>query len=260
MITTLSFLNTNSNTYTAFLLRQLVPAVVVFFVGWFLAGKLTAMIKTAMEKYKLDESIVSFSNSLLKVVFRGIVILMVVTCFGVNVSSIIAALGAALVTVGLALKDNLANAASGVIIITNKPFKIGDALETSEVKGRVEKIEMLFTTLSTPENKEIVIPNSKLTSNYVVTSAASAKRRLDIALPIKKTTRLAEIQPILENIVGNQENILAEPAASISIDSFDDETVTILVSVWCEAKNSSSLEKELRGRIKTELDRNNIDF
>lgn len=260
MLTTLSFLNTNSNTYTAFLLRQLVPAVVVFFVGWFLAGKLTAMIKTAMEKYKLDESIVSFSNSLLKVVFRGIVILMVATCFGVNVSSIIAALGAALVTVGLALKDNLANAASGVIIITNKPFKIGDALEMSEVKGRVEKIEMLFTTLSTPENKEIVIPNSKLTSNYVVTSAAHSKRRLDIALPMKKTTRLAEIQPILEGVVGNQENILAEPDASISIDSFDDETVTILVSVWCEAKNYSSLEKELRGRIKTELDANNIDF
>ena len=260
MLTTLSFLNTNSNTYTAFLLRQLVPAVVVFFVGWFLAGKLTAMIKAAMEKYKLDESIVSFSNSLLKVVFRGMVILMVITCFGVNVSSIIAALGAALVTVGLALKDNLANAASGVIIITNKPFKIGDALETSEVTGRVEKIEMLFTTLSTPENKEIVIPNSKLTSNYVVTSSAHAKRRLDIALPVKKTTRLAEIQPILEGVVGNQENILAEPAASISIDSFYDETVTILVSVWCEAKNYSSLEKELRGRIKTELDANNIDF
>lgn len=258
MLTNFSLLNTNA--YTTFVLRQLVPAVVVFFVGWFLAGKLTVMIKTAMEKYNLDESIVSFSNSLLKVVFRGIVILMVVTCFGVNVSSIIAALGAALVTVGLALKDNLANAASGVIIITSKPFKIGDTLETSEVKGRVEKIEMLFTTLSTPENKEIVIPNSKLTSNYVVTASAHAKRRLDIPVPIKKTTKLAEIQPLLEEIVKNQENLLAEPPASISIDSFDDETVTILVSVWCEAKNYSSLEKELRGRIKTELDRNNIDF
>lgn len=258
MLTNFSLLN--SNAYTTFVLRQLVPAVVIFFVGWFLAGKLTAMIKAAMEKYKLDESIVSFSNSLFKVVFRGIVILMVATCFGVNVSSIIAALGAALVTVGLALKDNLANAASGVIIITNKPFKIGDALETSEVKGRVEKIEMLFTTLSTPENKEIVIPNSKLTSNYVVTASAHAKRCLVITVPIKKTTKLADIQPLLDGIIKNQENLLAEPPASISIDSFDDETVTILVSVWCEAKNYSSLEKELRGRIKTELDANNIDF
>lgn len=250
----------SSNVYAAFILNQLVPAILIFSIGWFLAGKLTLMIKNIMIKYKLDESIVSFSNSLLKVVFRGIVILAVIACFGINISSIIATIGATLVTIGLALKDNLANAASGVIIIINKPFKIGDTLETSEVKGRVKKIEMLFTTLCTPANKDIVIPNSKLTSNYVVTSAANDEHRISISLPIKKSTKLTEIQPLLENIIKTQEGILTTPAASIDVSSFEDETVIISINAWCETKSYSTLEKSLRNTIKKELDANNIDF
>ena len=249
-----------SNIYTSFIFQQLVPAVIVFFLGWFLAGKLTVMIRKAMIKYKLDESIISFSNSLLKIGLRGIVILMVAACFGVNISSIITALGAALVTVGLALKDNLSNAASGVIIITNKPFKIGDTLETKDVKGRVTKIELLFTTLTTPDNKEIVIPNSNLTSSYVINSTANNKRRLDISLPIKKSTKFVEVQPILESLVKDQENILKSPVPSIEIEGFDEDAVNIVISVWCESKKYSIVEKSLFNAIKTEFDSNNIDF
>ena len=112
-----------------------------------------------MIKSSVDESIISFSNSVLKVTFRSIVILMVITCFGVNISSIIAAVGATFITIGLAVKDNLSNVTSGIIIIVNKPFKIGDSLETSNVKGKVTKIEMLYTTLVTQDNKEIVVQN-----------------------------------------------------------------------------------------------------
>ena len=148
-----------------FILNKLIPAVLTFFIGWLLAGKLTVIIKNAMIKSSVDESIISFSNSVLKVTFRSIVILMVITCFGVNISSIIAAVGATFITIGLVVKDNLSNVTSGIIIIVNKPFKIGDSLETSNVKGKVTKIEMLYTTLVTQDNKEIVVPNSKLTAD-----------------------------------------------------------------------------------------------
>ncbi len=250
----------DSNIYVSFILRQLVPAVLIFFVGWFLAGKFTKIIKNTMIKYKLDESIVSFSSSLLKVIFRSIIILMVVACFGVNISSIITTIGAALVTVGLALKDNLSNAASGVIIVTNKPFKIGDTLETKDVKGRVTKIEMLFTTLTTPDNKEIVIPNSTLTSNYIINSTSKNTRRIDISLPVKKSTKFLDVQPMIDRLIQTQESVLATPAPSVEIESFDEETVNILVSVWCEAKDYDNLDKTLRKDIKKELDTNNIDF
>lgn len=250
----------SSTTYMPFIFNNLIPAVLIFFIGWFLAGKLTVMIKKAMTRSNMEESIISFSNSVLKVLFRSIVILMVVACFGVNVSSIIAALGATLVTIGLALKDNLSNAASGVIIIINKPFKIGDSLETSNVKGKVTKIEMLYTTLVTPDNKEIVVPNSKLTADYVINSSVNKCRRLDIILPIKKEAKFTDIQLILNKIIKNDKNILPEPDPVIAISNFNEETINIDIKVWCEAEMYDYLNKNLHETIKIELEKNNIIF
>lgn len=250
----------NSVTYTTFIFNKLLPACVVFFVGWFLAGKLTAIINKAMTKSKMEESMISFSNSVLKVTFRSIVILMVMACFGINISSIIAALGAALVTVGLALKDNLSNVASGVLIIINKPFKIGDFLETSSVRGKVTKIEMLSTTLVTPDNREIVMPNSKLTADYVINSSANSQRRLDVVVPIKKDSNFSEIQQILNEIIKSDERILECPEPNVTISNFSESTVDIIIKVWCEAINYDSLSKSLHEGIKNEFDKNNVAF
>lgn len=248
------------NVYVSFLINNILPAILIFFVGWFLSSKLSLIIRKAMVKSHVEESFISFSNSVLKVLFRCIVILMVIACFGINISSIVTALGAALVTVGLALKDNLSNAASGVIIIINKTFKIGDSLETSSVKGTVTKIEMLSTTLVTADNKEIVVPNSKLTADYIINSSVNNLRRLDISLPIKKDAKFAEIQPIIEDLIKNNSAVLAEPTPVITVGDFLEENINIDVKVWCENTNYGDLEKTLRENIKIQLDKNNISF
>lgn len=249
-----------SNIFISFFFNNLIPALLILFIGWFLSGKLLIMIKNAMTKTNVDKSIISFSGSVLKVFFRIIVILISLTCFGINISSIVAAFGAALVTVGLALKDNLANAASGAIIIINKPFKIGDALSTNAIEGKVTKIEMLSTTLITSDNREIIIPNSRLTSDYIINSSVNSSRRLDLELPIKKDTKFIDIQPILNNIVKNNPNVLLEPTPEISISTFNDETVNVIIKVWCKTENYSSLQENLLENIKLELDKNNINF
>lgn len=253
-------LNFNPNTYLSFIFDKFLPAALLFFFGWFLAGKLTNLIKNAMTKTKMDESIISFSNSVLKITFRSIVILMAIACLGVNISSIIAALGATLVTIGLAVKDNLSNAASGAIIIINKPFKIGDSLETNSVKGKVSKIEMLYTTLVTPDNKEIVVPNSKLTADYVINSSVNEHRRLDLILPIKKETNFLEVQQIIKKIINNEKCILSEPSPSVTIGSFDAEIINIEIRIWCNSEDYDTLNKNLNEKIKIELDKNNINF
>ena len=248
------------NVYISFFLNNILPAILIFLVGWFLSGKLSFIIRKAMVKSHVEESFISFSNSVLKVLFRCIVILMVIACLGVNISSIVTALGAALVTVGLALKDNLSNAASGVIIIINKTFKIGDSLETSSVKGTVTKIEMLSTTLITADNKEIVVPNSKLTADYIINSSVNNLRRLDISVPIKKDAKFSEIQPLIEDLIKSNSTILAEPTPVITVGDFLEENINIDVKVWCENSNYGDLEKNLRKNIKLQLDKNNISF
>ena len=185
---------------------------------------------------------------------------MVITCFGVNISSIIAAVGATFITIGLAVKDNLSNVTSGIIIIVNKPFKIGDSLETSNVKGKVTKIEMLYTTLVTQDNKEIVVPNSKLTADYIINSSANKCRRLDVTLPIKKEAKFSDIQPILDKIIKTDRNVLSKPEPVVAISSFNDETINIAIKVWCESEKYDYLSKNLHEKIKIELESNNISF
>lgn len=249
-----------SNMFISFFFNNLIPALFILFIGWFLSGKILIMIKRTLTKSKVDESIISFFSSVLKLVFRIIVILVALTCFGINISSIVATFGAALVTVGLALKDNLSNAASGAIIIINKPFKIGDTLSTSTIDGKVTKIEMLSTTLITSDNREIVVPNSKLTSDYIINSSVNSKRRLDLELPLKKDIKFTDIQPILNNIVNNNPDILSKPAPEVSISTFNDATINVTIKVWCTTENYSSLQKSLLETVKMELDKNNINF
>ena len=160
----LNFLNYNFKEIAPEFLIKLFTAGVVFIISWWLAIKLAKIIRKAMIRAKIESSVISFTFSVSKVAFRTIAILITLSCLGINISSLIAALGAALVTVGLALKDSLSNIASGTIIIINHPFKIGDYLEIEKFSGVVVKIEIMFTTLIDEEGSEIIIPNSKLTS------------------------------------------------------------------------------------------------
>lgn len=164
----------NENIFTSTLtqLKNFLPhifsALVILTVGWYLSGKLTNIIGNTIRKAKVDEGIITFFVSIIKILFRIIVILAALSKVGINISSMIAALGATFVTVGIALKDSLSNIASGTIIIINKPFKVGDFLEVGTHSGRVVRIELMFTTLITPDDKELIVPNSKLTSCEII--------------------------------------------------------------------------------------------
>ncbi len=165
-------INENIFTFTLTQLKNFLPhifsALVILTVGWYLSGKLTNIISNAIRNAKVDEGIITFFGSIIKILFRIIVILAALSKIGINISSMIAALGATFVTVGIALKDSLSNIASGTIIIINKPFKVGDFLEIGTHSGKVMSIELMFTTLVTHDDKELIVPNSKLTSCEII--------------------------------------------------------------------------------------------
>lgn len=158
-------------------LRQAAPkllgAVIILVVGWYLASLVSSLLRKAMQRGRADGGIVSFVYSLTKIALRIIVFISVASQLGVNVNSLIAAIGAAGVTAGLALKDSLSNLASGALIIINKPFHVGDYLETEGLQGTVSRIEIMYTTLVTFDNKEVIIPNARLTANNVTNFTAA---------------------------------------------------------------------------------------
>ena len=160
---------------------NVVLAAVIFFGGWFLARLAARLTKKTISKGKVDALAASFFGSLVKAVVLVVAGVSAVAQLGVNITSLVAALGAAGLTASFALQGSLSNLVSGIQIIFTKPFHMGDYLAFGTYEGTVKKIEILSTTLATFDNKEVVIPNSMITSDVVVNFTRSGTRRLDLS-------------------------------------------------------------------------------
>jgi len=151
-------------------------AIVIFIVGRFVAKFLSNLIENAMIKSKIERTLASFGKHLIFYTVMTFVCIAALNKLGVETSSFIAVVGAASLAVGLALQGSLANFASGVLIVLFQPFKVGDCIDAGGAQGRVEEIQIFNTVLTSPENKRVIVPNSKITSDKITIdqSATSA--------------------------------------------------------------------------------------
>ena len=177
---------------------------------------------------------------------------------GVEVGSIIAAIGAAGVTVGLALKENMANVASGAQIIFTKPFTVGDYLLLDNVEGVVERIEIMFTTLRTFDNKEIVIPNSKVTVSTITNYTAMKTRRLDLHYSISYNDDLAKVKAVLGELVEKNPLVEKTPEPLVAVEEHKDSCIQMLVRVWCKTDDYWPLYYQMQEEVKLAFDRAGI--
>ena len=237
---------------------RVIGAIFILVVGWWLARVLSKATRKAMTKAKLDAGIVSFTYSIVKTVLRSIVVIAGAAQMGVNVTSIVAAIGAVSVTIGLALKDSLANLASGALIIINKPFHVGDYLEVEKLEGTVTKIEMTFTTLTTYDNKTIIVPNSRLTSNNIVNYTAQNTRRLDLNYTVSYRDNIAKVKALLNDMVTQNEKIMQQPAPIIAVTEHKTNGINFAVKIWCASSDYWDLYCEMQEKVITAFDENGI--
>lgn len=177
---------------------------------------------------------------------------------GVNVNSIIAAVGAAAVTVGLALKDSMSNIASGVLIIITKPFKAGDFLEFEGLQGTVTKIEIMNTFLNTVDNKEVIIPNSRLTANNVTNFTSHDMRRLDLSYSVGYGDDIVAAKQLLQGLVSEHPLVLKEPEPVVGIADHKDSSISIDCKLWCHKDDYWPLYYEMQEKVKLMFDEHGI--
>lgn len=240
--------------------KHLLPALIILIIGWFLSGRITKIICKALLKAKVELEIVSFSRSVLKYIFRILVLMISLTKMGVDITSLVAAVGATFVTVGIALKDSLSNVASGIIIIINKPFKIGDYIEVDKTLGTVTKIELMFTTLVTADNQEIVIPNSKLTSNSILNCNKNPVRRLDLIYTLSNEIGIEKVKSIFDNIISNNNKILNDMPYEISVEKYETTQTDFKVKLWCKTLDYNYLKNEFNEKIRQAFEINNKEI
>ena len=239
---------------------KLISAIILFIAGYWLIRLLIHIISKALSKSKADHTIISFITSVTKTLLWICLSICILAALRFDVSTLLATLGAAVVTIGLALKDSLSNVASGTLIILNRKFKTGDFIETDGIIGEVMKIDMMYTTLRTYDYKEVLIPNSRIASNNVINHFNLKVRRLEIPIALSYGQDIPKARKVIMDHVAAVEGVLQDKDNKIIVDRFGDSSVDMILYVWCEAQNYWPVIYKVREGVKEALDKAGIEI
>jgi len=218
------------------------------------------MLEKVMTKGKVEESLRKFIVSLSGILLKVLLFISLISMFGVKMTSFIAILGALAFAVGMSLQGSLANFAGGVLLILFKPFKIGDFIEAQGFAGTVYAIEMFNTTLKTPDNKTILIPNGSLAGGSITNFSTEKQRRVDFTFGIGYEDDMKKAREIILGIISADNRILKEPAPFVRIGELADSSVNFTVRVWVDAANYWKVHFDMIENVKTEFDKNKISI
>jgi small conductance mechanosensitive channel len=164
---------------------DVVGALVTLIIGWIIAGRIKALVHRALGRVpRFDPTLTSFFGSLARYVVIAVTIVAVLDQFGVETASLLAVLGAAGLAIGLALQGTLSNVAAGVMLLTFRPFKIGDYVEAAGLAGTVTSINLFITEMTTPDNVQIIAPNGQMWGAAVKNYSHHATRRVELVIGI----------------------------------------------------------------------------
>jgi len=239
---------------------KVVGALLILVVGWFVAKLLKALLRKIMQKSNVDETLVSFVTSLAYVGMLVFIIIAALSKLEVKTASFVAVIAAASFAVGLALQGSLANFSAGVLMIIFKPFKVGDFIEGAGISGVVETIGIFTTVLNSPDNKEIIVPNAKMTSDNIVNYSSKECRRVDIVAGVGYGDDLDKVKNVLEGILASDNRILKDPAPTIAVLELADSSVNFAVRPWVKSGDYWDVFFAVQENIKKRFDAEGISI
>ncbi|UMZ73641.1 mechanosensitive ion channel family protein [Natranaerofaba carboxydovora] len=239
---------------------QVLLALIVLIVGLKVIKKITTVASARLVKSSIEESLSSFLTSVISVLLKIVLLITVASMLGVEVTTFVALIASIGFAIGLALQGSLANFAGGVLILTLKPFKVGDYIESAGYAGTVHDIQVFYTILNTPDNKKIIIPNASLSNNSAINYSAYDTRRLDLTLSVGYDTDIEKVREILKDIADKHELIFDDPPPQIVLGEHGDSALVFYYRVWCKAENYWPLLFELNETTKIAFDKEGINI
>lgn len=251
-------------------LIKIIISIIVFKILKYSKKYVDKILKTILIKAKVDEGISTFIRSLFSVFYFTLVFYIIIGFFGININSITAFIGAAGLIFGLAFKETLANFCGGVIILTFKPFKVGDVIEFNNYIGEVKSIELFYTKIKNPQHELVIIPNGMITNNEVRNITKEEVRRLDLRISVSYNSDIKQVKEELKNIVDEltkTENILEDdkyiwrnPEAVIGVGELADSAIIFDVYVYVDSDKYLKVKHKLNEEIKMRFDEKNIEI
>lgn len=228
-------------------------ALVITGVGLWIARYFSRIARVWLEKYKVDSLQAGFLATILQYAIIITALLTAASRIGMNMTSLIAVFGAAALAIGLAIKDNLSNFSSGILLVFFHPFAKGDYIEVSTTTGFVESIELFCTILNTTDNKKVFIPNSLVMNSVITNYSANDIRRVDLSIGIEYDADIPAAREVLESAVKEHPQVLTTPTPVIAVEALADSSVNITVRAWVPTSLYLASRFELLEKCKTAL-------
>ncbi len=237
---------------------RILAAIAILLLGRVAAAAVRRIIRRILRRSRTDATIVSFVSSLAFAALMTFVIIAALGQLGVQTASFVAVLGAAGLAVGLSLQASLSNFASGVLMIIFKPFEVGHFVEAAGQSGTVTSIGIFTTELLTPDNRKVIIPNSKLTADNIVNYSAMEIRRIDIVASVSYSDDLGRVRRVLEEMLASDERVLEEPPPMVGVLRLAESSIDMAVRPWVRTDDYWAVHFHLQEEIKRRFDAEGI--
>ena len=238
----------------AFLLKIIV-CIIIYIIGKNVIGWVVKTVRSMLLRTKMQTGAATFIVSMLKIFLYLILIFGIAMQFGVKESSVAALVASGGVAIGLALQGGLSNLAGGFLILLFQPFEVGDYILAQGEEGTVQKIEILYTTLHTIDNRKVIIPNGNLANNVIVNATGADRRKLDITVGISYEDDISKAKQVLLQIIERSEYVIREQEAQVFVSELGESSVVMGLRCWVKTEQYFPALWQMNEQIKNEFDR-----
>lgn len=233
---------------------RVLGAITFLILGRIVAGMIRSGIRRVLERTSTDATLVPFAGSVAYWAVMAFVIIGVLGLFGVPTAAAVASLGAAGLAIGLALQGTLSNIGAGVMLLVFRPFKVGDYVDAGGTAGTVSEIGLFSTTMNTPDNVRITVPNSAVFGQTIKNYSANDTRRNDMVFGIAYGDDIGKAIQTINEVLGADERVLKDPVPVIAVSELADSSVNLVVRPWCTKEDYWNLRFDLTRSLKERLE------
>ena len=237
-------------------------AIVVFLIGTRLIAFVRRLVRKALERSSASTEAVQFLDSAMKALLYLVLIFTILQLFGMDAASFATVVGSVGVTVGLAVQGSLTNCIGGILILTLKPFKVGDYIieDTNKNEGVVQQISIFYTKLATVDNKVILIPNGTLANSSLTNVTDEPERRVDLLVGISYRADIRLAKRTVERLIKDHPLVVQEKEIAVYVDSLGDSSVVLGIRFWTKKEDYWKTRWEMLENIKYAFDGAGIEI
>ena len=247
-----------SSFFASLTVSTVIPAILILIVGLIAVKLLLKLFRKALERSKLERSLHTFLLSTMRILLYAILAIIVVGTLGINVTSLVAVLSVASLALSLAVQGVLSNLAGGLQILTTHPFRVGDYVEFGGISGTIAEIGLVYTQITTVDNKEIFVPNSEVSTSKIINYTTENTRRVDLTFTASYDSPVEDVKTALFDAAARVPTILNDPPIFVRVLKYNDSNIEYVVRAWTSTADYWDSYFDLTENVKKVFDEKHI--